>query len=302
MKNYIKIILDKIEIKNSNHAIKLRENLKGLSNDYFELGNSFFEKYEKYLHTNNLTLDYGVDFYLKMIKNMLEERIKFIQNGKYSNSSFEDVKKNVYAKSEVMTYHMHGLILAQFLWFDQYERIKFFCDNISKHFQNGKKYLEIGGGHGLYILQAMNILPKDTQFDLVDISESSLNIAKGILGTNKINFYLKNIYDFTDETIYDFITIGEVLEHLEEPERLLKKIGEHLGENGILFVTTPINAPMIDHIYLFKNEDEIRGLFNKAGFEIIEEKVVISEKISPEKASKFKVPIMYAAYIKNKQL
>jgi len=29
---------------------------------------------------------------------------------------------------------------------------------------------------------------------------------------------------------------------------------------------------MIDHIYLFNNEDEIRGLFNLAGLEILEEK------------------------------
>lgn len=51
---------------------------------------------------------------------MLEERLAFIRKGTYSNTSFEEVEKNVYATPEVMSYHMHGLVLAQFLWFDQY--------------------------------------------------------------------------------------------------------------------------------------------------------------------------------------
>ena len=57
---------------------------------------------------------------------------------------------------------------------------------------------------------------------------------------------------------------------------------------------------MIDHIYLFNNEDEIRGLFNLAGLEILEEKIVISEHIARKMAEKFKVPIMYAAFVKRK--
>ncbi|MFC6267097.1 class I SAM-dependent methyltransferase [Frigoriflavimonas asaccharolytica] len=298
MENYIEYIIDSIERKNPSHSKKLKENLKDLGEEYFNLANPFYEKYEEYLKSQQLTLDYGVDFYLKMIEAMLDERLAFIQNGRYSNTSFEEVEKNVYATPEVMSYHMHGLVLAQFLWFDQYERIKFFIDNVYKYFLSGKNYLEIGGGHGLYIYKAVEILPIATKFDLVDISESSLKIAKGILNNDKINFYLKNIFDFANDDVYDFITIGEVLEHVENPKELLMKIGKHLAKDGVCYMTTPVNAPMIDHIYLFNNVQEIRNLINEAGFEIIEEKTVISEKITPEKAAKFKVPVMYAAFIK----
>lgn len=298
MTNYIELLLTKIEAKDSKHAIKLRNNLMNVNHEYFQIGNAFYEKYEKYLLANSLSLDYGVDCYLKMLHNMLEERIKFVQTGSYSSTSFAEVDKRVYANPGVMAYHMHGLVLAQFLWFDQYERIKFFIDNIQKHFQDGKKYLEIGGGHGLYINEAVRLLPKTTEFDLVDISESSLTLAKGILNTPRINYFLKNIFDFTNDDVYDFVTLGEVLEHVEEPLSLLQKIRDHLRENGICYLTTPINAPMIDHIYLFNDEHEIRNLFVQAGFEIIEEKIVISERISAEKAKKFKVPVMYAAFIR----
>ena len=58
---------------------------------------------------------------------------------------------------------------------------------------------------------------------------------------------------------------------------------------------------MIDHIYLFNNENDIREVFDKAGLSILTEKIVISEHISPKLANKFKVPIMYAAFVEQKK-
>jgi 2-polyprenyl-3-methyl-5-hydroxy-6-metoxy-1,4-benzoquinol methylase len=136
---------------------------------------------------------------------------------------------------------------------------------------------------------------------MIDISESSLKLARGILKNHNINYCLKNIFEFNAEKKYDFISIGEVLEHVENPLLLLKKIYSTLSFNGVCFLTTPINSPMIDHIYLFKNEDEIRDIISNAGFQILLEKIVITEKISSEKAYKFKAPIMYAAFIKKEQ-
>ena len=72
MKNYIEYLLSRIEDKNPGHFVKLKENLKDLGDDYFNLANPFYEKYEKYLKANPLTVDYGIDFYLKMIVNGLE--------------------------------------------------------------------------------------------------------------------------------------------------------------------------------------------------------------------------------------
>lgn len=298
MSTSLALILNKIESKNPSHFSKLEANLIHLDDEYKRAASAFFDKYFSYLKRNNMEIDFGVDCYLHMISDMLDERLKFIREGKYSNSSFDDVEKRIYGNSEIMTYHMHGLVIAQFLWFDQYERLLFFSENLNKYHSNIKKYLEIGGGHGLYINEAITLIPETNQFDLVDISQSSLDLARGIVNNDKINYYLKNIFDFSDAEKYDFITMGEVLEHVEDPLNLLQKIANLLSKDGVCYITTPINAPMIDHIYLFNNEDEIRDLFKKANFEIIEEKVVISEKITPKQASKYKVPVMYAAFIK----
>ena len=57
---------------------------------------------------------------------------------------------------------------------------------------------------------------------------------------------------------------------------------------------------MIDHIYLFNDEQEIRDLLNTAGLEIIDEMKVTSEHVSDNYARKFKVPVMFAAIVKLK--
>ena len=50
---------------------------------------------------------------------------------------------------------------------------------------------------------------------------------------------------------YDFVTIQEVLEHLEDPEGMLRKIGELLTPEGKAYAMMPICAPSTQHIFLF---------------------------------------------------
>jgi hypothetical protein len=54
---------------------------------------------------------------------------------------------------------------------------------------------------------------------------------------------------------------------------------------------------MMDHIYLFNHESEIRRLIKDGGFKILEERVMVSEKVSKEIAEEYKLPVMYAAFI-----
>lgn len=44
---------------------------------------------------------------------------------------------------------------------------------------------------------------------------------------------------------------NEVLEHLEEPEKYLNRIYEVTNEGADVYISVPVNAPAIDHIYLF---------------------------------------------------
>jgi 2-polyprenyl-3-methyl-5-hydroxy-6-metoxy-1,4-benzoquinol methylase len=299
--SFLETIVQMLQIRNPEHALKISRNLIGLSDSQMLKADLFLRKYSSYLERQNKTLDYAVECYLRMIDEIIEERIGFIRNGKYSCNSFEDVERRIYKNPEIMVSYMHALVLAQFLWYEQIQRFSFFSENIVRYFVEAGKYLEIGGGHGLYIEEALSLSPLSVQFDLVDISQSSLDLAKGILANDKINYIHQNILDLSvDGKMYDFITIGEVLEHLEEPLELLKKVRNFISTKGVLFVSVPINAPMIDHIYLFNNEAEIHELFALAGLKILKEKTVISDNEEERHAQKFKTPRMYAAFLQFK--
>jgi hypothetical protein len=71
-----------------------------------------------------------------------------------------------------------------------------------------------------------------------------------------------------EDRFYDCIVMGEVLEHVEEPERFLRAIAERSDRNTHVFVTTCVNAPAVDHIYLFRTTGAVEELLQKSGFDI----------------------------------
>ena len=137
------------------------------------------------------------------------------------------------------------------------------------------------------------------RFDMVDISPTSVEIAKRFIKSDKIHYLIKDIFDFNSSEKYDFISMCEVLEHVEDPLKLLNKLNYLLSPNGTAYITTPTNAPTIDHIYLFNNTDEIRGLIKSTGFIIEDEFETPVEQVSIQEAHKRKICVMYAAFIKH---
>jgi 2-polyprenyl-3-methyl-5-hydroxy-6-metoxy-1,4-benzoquinol methylase len=295
-KNHISYISEAIATRNPLVAKKLAKNLLRMGPGHAELANEFLSKYHRYLNTRELTLDYGVGCFLHMVADMLIERQKFLDSGGYSNSSYEAVNQAIYSNPEVMDYHMHGLVLAQFLWPDQFERYCFFRQHFSSYLPI-QSYLEIGGGHGLYVMAARQKLGSESRLVVVDISQSSLELAQGILDDSSIEFVHSDLFKFDPNLKFDFITVGEVLEHVEDPLRMLVHLKGMLNSGGRIFLSTPANAPMIDHIYLFRDEDEIRELLIQAGFKIEVEHLCYSEEVTPELARHFKIPLMYAAFL-----
>ena len=211
----------------------------------------FFLRFKQFLESKGQPFDYGIRCYLKLREAMGQERVSFLRNQRYSNTSFAEVDKHVYGNPDVMQYHMYGLVFGQFLWPDQYHRYSFFCDKFPQYAPHVKSYLEVGGGHALYVSHAASVLPEDAHIDVVDISPSSFELAQGMMPGSRVSWHLIDIHKYTPERRYDFITIGEVLEHLEDPLSMLRRIRELLQPNGAAYITTPANAPMVDHIYLF---------------------------------------------------
>ena len=263
----------------------------------------FLTRYEPFMKNNSVALNELADAYLLLINQMILSRIKFMRDGRYPVSSPEEAEKNIYSDEKAMTKYMLGLALSQFLWAHHYKIFKFYQDIISAS-GSRKRILEVGSGHGLFTIELLDKIGHFDFMDIVDISETSLRITKSVIQTLKpsnrenINFLKHDICRFPAKSSYDFVTMGEVLEHVQNPLDVLKRIFSLLDKDGTAFISTCANSPAIDHFYHFKSVQHIREIAQDAGFEITKELVIPAEDRPESEIIRLKLDILYAAELK----
>lgn len=297
MKPKLDYIIEQIAVLNPLHGKRLKKNRKRADEAYCSRAQAFLLRYEELLKDEDRGIDYAIGCYLQMIADVTYESMQFKTTGEYTSTSFAEVNKRVYANPGVMEYYMHGLLLSQFLWPHHYDILLYFSSLVSKYKSGIGRYLEVGGGHGLYISEALSIVGDQAAFQMVDISRSSLDMAKRMVASEQVSYLHSDIFEFFPPVKYDFITMGEVMEHVENPLKLLAKLHSLLADDGRVLVTTPTNAPAIDHIYLFRNADEIRDVISQAGFRVCEERCIWSEDLPVEIMEQMKISMMYVGLL-----
>ena len=232
-----------------------------------------FDNYIKYCCSSGKGIDFLSQSYNQLLKDTLKEQFFFKRNNKYRYSKFSEVKKCIYDNENYMDMYMYGLAISSFLWHQHILIRRYFEKTIPK--DNKGKYLEIGPGHGYYFASAMQKTSYNF-FTGIDISKASVQNTCNILEyrfRNKYNNYEIIEADFLTYKIndkFEAIIIGEVLEHVENPDLLLKKVSKTANFDTYIFLTTCINAPMIDHIYLFRTIDEVDDLITNSGLGIVD--------------------------------
>ena len=181
----------------------------------------------------------------------------------------------------------------------------FFIKKINNFKGNVNNYLEIGCGHGLFLLEAIKKFKKNVNFEIVDISKTSIHISKSLINflvneKLKINYLLNDIYKVNFKKKFEFITMGEVLEHVDKPFPLLKKINGLISETGEMFMSTCVDCPWIDHVYHFKSVKEIEDMVGDSGFKIIDKLILPVEDKPMEEIIKNKITINYCALLQKK--
>ena len=297
---YLNKILDYIDEQNPMHYKKLKKNIAFDNEEYVARAEAFFSNYEQLLHKEGKDLPFALECYLRVCEDVIDEQLRFVETGKYSCTSFDEVNKRVYGNPEVMSYYMHGLLVTQYLWAHHYDILQFFFKNFSAFTADIKNVLEVGGGHGLFTNEVINQLSEGYTYTMVDISETSIEMSKEFVKSGHVDYILQDVYQFESEQKFDFIIMGEVLEHLEDPLGIMKKLHSLGTDNATAFITAPCNSPAIDHIYLFRNPNEIIQLFNEAGWEVVKDLIVSSEKKKPNAVDDPLIPVMYAAFLRKK--
>ena len=122
-------------------------------------------------------------------------------------------------------------------------RIKYIKEVLNKEQLSEIKVLDIGCGGGLISEAICKLGANVTGIDFV---EDNIKVAKIHASQRnlKIKYLIKNFEKEKIKKKFDVIIIFEVLEHLNNWEKFLKKIKLNLKKNGILLIST-INRNLI---------------------------------------------------------
>jgi 2-polyprenyl-3-methyl-5-hydroxy-6-metoxy-1,4-benzoquinol methylase len=240
--------------------------------------------------------------YNKMCMDFLSAQIQFRKTGKYSIDDSAVAVDEVYSDLVVMRYYMVGLLISYMFWPNHYELFRFFLDKLPKG--EVKNYLEVGVGHGLFTSTTL------TKFDevigtVVDISETSIKTAGEVLKAfnvdeSRLNFvhgdYLKT--DLGSQT-FDFIILGEVLEHVNDAPKFMDRTKQLLAPNGQAYMSTCANCPALDHVYHFHSAEEIRDLITDAGFKIVSDLALPAENVPESSWAEELITINYCGLLEH---
>ena len=258
-------------------------------------------KYIDYCMRSGLDLDYLAGAYNLIVTDMQVEQIFFRRNKRYRHSRFSEVANAVYYDDGYMRRYMHGLALTTFLWPNHLAMRDFFVRTFPPLLTGS--YLEVGPGHGYYFLKASQLGRFDRMIG-VDISASSVELTRGLLRHfglqhDRATIIETDFANFEDDATFSCVVMGEVIEHVEQPEVFLSKVAELADEKTHVYVTTAINSPAIDHIYLFRSSEEVERLAGKCGLRVVEKQCLPHAGMSLDEAYQRAMPVN-AAYVMRK--
>ena len=144
-------------------------------------------------------------------------------------------------------------------------------------YSNGRDLLEVGVGKGEFLAVALEM---GYQPDAVELVPESAQKVANMLG---IPIWCGDFLNYRPDKTYSIITMGDVIEHVTDPEKALKNANRLLKEDGVLWLSTPNFESSFSrmlkfqdprwsepsHITYFRRES-LETLANKCGFELRE--------------------------------
>ena len=134
-------------------------------------------------------------------------------------------------------------------------RIKYILKQIGSRNIKKLNILDLGCGGGLISEPLAKIGGKVTGIDFV---ENNIKVAKKHAFQNnlKINYCIGDIEKLSLNTKYDLIIMFEILEHVNNWEKIFKKIKKNLKKDGLLIIST-INRNIISNFLAIKLAEKI---------------------------------------------
>ncbi|CAE06954.1 class I SAM-dependent methyltransferase [Parasynechococcus marenigrum] len=240
------------------------------------LGDSWSQEFDGELIKHFGTIEElrtAADGYAKFAMDSLLLTAKFQKTKDYDNKTYAECASEVYQSESYMhSLYLPGILLSHYLWKHHYAMYQFYKSIVVPVLPKSGLFIDVGVGTGFY---SRNLL-RDSQMTGIgcDMSPHSLSYTRSTLskfGTvDKYSFCLCDYYHFNQyfQSTADFILSIEVLEHLEDPMKMLESLYKSLKPGGLGLISAAVNAPNADHIYLYRSCEDVRHQLIKAGFEI----------------------------------
>ncbi|HEU0063944.1 MAG TPA: methyltransferase domain-containing protein [Flavisolibacter sp.] len=117
------------------------------------------------------------------------------------------------------------------------KRLHFIIDTFQNRLPKSATVLDVGCGNGII---SRGIGQHGYTVYGIDISEKAIEKARALTNLTNVSFDVVSAEQLVaDGKKYDAVICSEVLEHLNQPEKLLNTLYQSLTENGILIVTVP---------------------------------------------------------------
>ncbi len=258
---------------------------------------SGLQAYVLFCTSEGVSVDDLVTAYQTITQDTLTEQIHFKRAGHYRHSTFAEVAETVYFNPAYMSRYMYGLALTLYLWPNHRQMARFFERSIQH--RKGDRYLEIGPGHGVFFRTAIR-KSSYRHYLGVDISPTSLELTRRLVAaeTDLTGLWDLQLADFLEQDDlqpgFDAVVMGEVLEHVETPLAFLTRIRELAKPGAFIFVTTAVNAPAVDHIFLFSSVDDVVALCRAASLEVVEIEAPPYMGCTMEETVRLRLPINVA--------
>ena len=295
------LVLKKLSITRPNNFFKVNKFINLQKLEYFETAEEICKMVFSLEKKWKLKKFYSLNSYNSLCQETMLEQLYLKKNGTYRaiNNKIDNI--DLYKSSKKMKSYLLAIMLTQIFWQSHYKILKFYKKNIKT--KKKVKFLEIGSGHGLLSKYLMDSNLKNSGL-ICDISKQSLSLVKNILknskNLNKIKFINEDFFKLNEKSKFDFIVMGEVIEHVKNPKTFLKKAVNLLEKDGKIFLSTCANCAQVDHIFHFKNIYEIQKLLKNSNLKIKSELISPSENI-PRKLWKVeKIAINYCSILKKK--
>jgi SAM-dependent methyltransferase len=213
----------------------------------------------------------AVEGYAAFALDIMRRQQRFEKQRAYPAKTYAEAEEGVYFNDEYMVReYLPGLLLSHYFWPHHYHQARYFDSAFVSQMRvaGATVFAEVGTGTALYSRRVLQQLPDTTGVGF-DISPSSKAFADAQMSAFGFDDrYLVQLRDVVADPIgpFEWLICVEVLEHLEDPAKFLRALREALTPGGHAFITAALNAPHVDHIYLYEKPEEVIQQLTSAGF------------------------------------